>query len=69
MVLFNKNEYGMDIISFSIGRFSFDWFTENGEWFIYLHLFGHRKTRVVCLSNAGSYCYTSEGPKHVKEKI
>lgn len=50
-----KNEYGIRILGLSIGRFSFDWFTELGEWFIYVYHFGRKSTRVLRLSSAGCF--------------
>ena len=50
----------MDILSFSIGCFSFDWFTDCGEWFVYIHVFRRRKTHVLRLSSVGCYFETCE---------
>ena len=48
MVVLKKNKEGLDILCFSIGKFSFRWFTDCGQWFIYFErningeIVGHR---------------------------
>lgn len=64
MKLMQKDEYGTWFLGFSIGRFSFDWFTDCGEWFIYIHIFRSKYTRVIRFSGAGCYC-----EKHVSRRI
>ena len=56
MTFLKKDEYGTQILGFSIGHFSFDWFTELGEWFVYAYLYGRKSTRVLRLSSAGCFC-------------
>lgn len=48
-------QYGWQILYFHIGRFSFNWFTEYGEWFIYFYWNGNEKEHCMRLSSAGNY--------------
>lgn len=50
-----KEQYGWTILYFRIGRFSFNWLTEYGEWFIYFGHKGPKTRRVLRLSSAGNY--------------
>lgn len=50
-----KEQYGWTILYFRVGRFSFHWFTEYGEWFVYFGLRTRKVHRVVRLSSAGNY--------------
>ena len=50
-----EEQYGWTILYFHIGRFSFNWLTEYGEWFIYFGHKGPKTRRVLRLSSAGNY--------------
>lgn len=56
--LLRKTDCGVDILGFAIGRLVFDWFTCDGEWFVYVHIFRRRKMHLLRLSSAGNYFET-----------
>ena len=53
------HDSGICILCFNLGRFRFRWFTDEGEWFVYLFWKGKKLRRVLRLSSAG--CYYSTG--------
>ena len=57
MRLFERDsEYpeDIDILCFSIGKFDFKWFTDNGEWFIYIRIENDKKVWGYRFSSAGN---------------
>lgn len=45
---------GIDILWFSIDKFNFRWFTDCGEWFIYIELEDDKKIKGYRFSSAGN---------------
>ena len=73
MYCLRKYDQGMYILGFSIWRMSFEWFTDQGEWFINIHVFRRRKTHVLSFSSGGNYFLTvtegeHRGRSHRKEE-
>lgn len=52
MHILERYECGMYILFFRIGRFQFKWFTDCGEWFIYLIWNGKKFYRHIRISSA-----------------
>ena len=48
------NPKDMDILWFSIGKFAFRWFTDCGEWFVYIELEQDKKIKGYRFSSAGN---------------
>ena len=53
--MFRKHEYGMMILRIQLFGCYFRWFTDCGEWFIYIGYDGNKKHRFVRLSSVGCY--------------
>lgn len=50
----STNEYqGTYIFMFNFWRFKFDWFTDCGDWFIYLYWYCDNNVKYVRFSSAG----------------
>lgn len=45
--------YGWDILEFKIGRFEFRWFTDCGEWFLYIEWDFGEEVKGYRFSSAG----------------
>lgn len=52
MKFLERYENGVYILFFRIWRFQFRWFTDCGEWFIYLRWYGKKHVRHVRISSA-----------------
>lgn len=52
MKLLKRYENGWYILCFRLGRFGFSWFTDCGEWFIYLRWYGRKSNRYIRFSSA-----------------
>jgi len=53
-LLREKYSENIDILWFSIGKFNFRWFTDYGEWFIYMELECKNRIKGYRLSSAGN---------------
>ena len=53
-LLREKYSENIDILWFSIGKFNFRWFTDYGEWFIYMELERKNRIKGYRFSSAGN---------------
>lgn len=56
MHILERYECGWYILCFRIWRFRFSWFTDCGDWFIYLRWHGKKFNRYIRISSAICDC-------------